>query len=351
MNIRTIDWKNNKVRLIDQTKLPHKLVYINIDRLEDLWQAIKIMQVRGAPALGAAAGLGMYLGIKDYFCSDWSKFSRKLNIVAKYIGSSRPTARNLFWGIERIQRVVLANRKQPIWKIKQIILAEAKLIMREDMLSCRKIGFYGAKLLKNNSRVLTICNAGILATLDYGTALGVIYSAQAQGKNIKVFSSETRPLLQGARLSAWELHKQGIDVTLIADNTAAKLMHDGQIDMVITGADCIAANGDTANKIGTFNLAVLAKYHAIPFYVAAPQSTFDLTIKNKAGIKIEMRKTAEITSILFKKDIAPKKAKVLNPAFDVTLHQLISGIITDRGVIRMPYLKNIHKIFKANKCV
>jgi len=346
MNIRTIDYINNKIRIIDQTKLPLKLVYLNLDRLGDLWQAIKIMQVRGAPALGAAAGLGMYLGIKDYVCSDWGKFNQKLNVVAKYIRSSRPTARNLFWGIERVLAVALANKEQPISKIKQIMLAEAKLIMRQDVISCRKIGSYGAKLLKDNSRVLTICNAGILATIDYGTALGVIYSAKRQGKNIKVFSSETRPLLQGARLSTWELYKQGIDVTLIADNTAAKLMSDGQIDIVITGADRIAANGDTANKIGTFNLAVLAKYHNIPFYVAAPKSTFDLTIKDKAGIKIEMRKAREITSILFKKDVAPKKAKVLNPAFDVTVHQLISGIITDKGIIQMPYSQNIRKILR-----
>ena len=343
MNIRTINWKNNKIRIIDQTKLPHKLAYLNIDRLKNLRQAIRIMQVRGAPALGVAAGLGMYLGIKDYLCSDWIKFNRKLNAVAKYIRSSRPTARNLFWGIERIQAVALANRERPIWRIKQIMLAEAKLIMRQEILSCRKIGSCGAKLLKDNSRILTICNAGILATIDYGTALGVIYSAQAQGKKIKVFACETRPLLQGARLSAWELYKQGIDVTLIADNTAAKLMSDAQIDMVITGADCIAANGDTANKIGTFNLAVLAKYHAIPFYVAAPQSTIDLKIKNKAGIKIEMRKAAEITSILFKKNVALQKAKVLNPAFDITPHQLISGIITDKGIIRVPYSQNIRK--------
>ncbi|MCX5699427.1 MAG: S-methyl-5-thioribose-1-phosphate isomerase [Candidatus Omnitrophica bacterium] len=346
MNIRTIDWKNNKIRIIDQTKLPHKLVYINLDRLEDLWQAIKTMQVRGAPALGAAAGLGMYLGIKDYVGSDWSGFNRKLNAVAKYIGSSRLTARNLFWGIERVLAVALANKEQSIFKIKRIMLAEAKLIMREDMIACRKIGAYGAKLLKDNSRVLTICNAGILATVDYGTALGVIYSSQVQGKRIKVFSCETRPLLQGARLSAWELYKQGIDVTLIADNTAAKLMRDGSIDMVITGADRIAANGDTANKIGTFNLAVLAKYHNIPFYVAAPKSTFDLTIKDKAGIQIEMRKPEEITSILFKKNVALKKARALNPAFDVTPHQLISGMITDQGIIRMPYSQNIRKILR-----
>lgn len=346
MNIRTIDWKNNKIRIIDQTKLPLRLVYIDIGRLKDLWQAIKIMQVRGAPALGAAAALGMYLGIKDYVGSDWKKFNRKLNRVAKYIESSRPTARNLFWGIERIRAVALANQKQPISKIKRVILAEAQLIMRQDMAACRKIGVYGAKLLKNNSRVLTICNAGILATIDYGTALGVVYSAKLQGKKIKVFSCETRPLLQGARLSTWELHKQGIDVTMIADNTAAKLMRDGQVDAVITGADRIAANGDAANKIGTFNLAVLARYHKIPFYIAAPQSTFDLNIKDRGGIKIEMRQAAEVNSILFKKAVAPKKSGVLNPAFDITPAQLITGIITERGIIRRLNPQNIRKTLK-----
>ncbi|MFH0917981.1 MAG: S-methyl-5-thioribose-1-phosphate isomerase [Candidatus Omnitrophota bacterium] len=350
MNVRTGDWKNITIRIIDQTKLPQKLVHVDIDRLKDLWQAIKIMQVRGAPALGAAAGLGMYLGIKDYPGSDWSKFSRRLNATARYIGSSRPTARNLFWGIERISAVALANQKQPISKIKQLILAQAQLIMRQDMAACRKIGAYGAKLLKDRSKVLTICNAGILATIDYGTALGVIYSACAQGKKIKVFTSETRPLLQGARLSTWELYQQGVDVTLIADNTAAKLMRDGEIDIVITGADRIAANGDTANKIGTFNLAVLAKYHGIPFYVAAPRSTFDLKTKNAAAIKIEMRQTAEVTKILFKRKVASPKAKVFNPAFDLTPQQLISAIVTDYGIIRPPYLKNISKIFKENKC-
>jgi methylthioribose-1-phosphate isomerase len=350
MNIRTIDWKNNKIRIIDQTKLPLELKYVDIGRLKDLWRAIQKLQVRGAPALGAAAGLGMYLGVRDYLCPDWVCFSGKLNSVAKYIASSRPTARNLFWGIERILAVALANKEKPISKIKQAILAEAKLIMRQDMEACREIGSHGARLLKNNSRVLTICNAGILATIDYGTALGVIYSAQSQGKKIKVFSSETRPLLQGARLSCWELYKLGVDVTMIADNTAASLMRERQVDMVITGADRIASNGDTANKIGTFNLAVLAKYHGIPFYIAAPQSTFDLDIKNKKGIKIEMRKAAEISQILFKKRIAPAQAKVLNPAFDITPHQLISGIITEKGIIRPPYLKNIVKIF-SNRLV
>jgi len=346
MNIRTIDWKNNKVRLIDQTKLPHKLVYVDIDKAKYLWQAIKVMQVRGAPALGAAGALGVYLGIKDYSGRSWPLFARKLTQAAKYIASSRPTARNLFWGIERVCAAAKINKKKPILKIKQAILLEAEKIMQEDMASCRLIGSYGAKLLKNKSRVLTICNAGCLATIDYGTALGVIYSACAQGKKIKVFSSETRPLLQGARLSTWELRKKGIDVVMIADNTAAKLMHDGEIDIVITGADRIAANGDSANKIGTLNLAVLAKYHNIPFYIAAPKSTFDLKINSGRLIKIEMRKACEVTKILLKKDIAPFGARALNPAFDVTLHPLISGIITDKGIIRPPYLKNIKKTLK-----
>ncbi|MDD5097071.1 MAG: S-methyl-5-thioribose-1-phosphate isomerase [Candidatus Omnitrophica bacterium] len=350
MKIRTIDWKNNKVRLIDQTKLPEELVYLNIDNLKDLWQAIKILQVRGAPALGAASALGVYLGVRDYKGSDWPGFKRRLDKVAQYIASARPTARNLFWGIERIAAVALKNKTCSISRIKQIILTEAKIIMQEDMVSCRKIGFYGAKLLHDFDTVLTICNAGILATIDYGTALGVIYSAVAEGKRIKVYSSETRPLLQGARLSTWELNKQGVDVRMIADNSAAKLMQEKKIDLVIAGADRIAANGDSANKIGTLNLAVLCKFHKIPFYIAAPFSTFDLEIKSGKDIAIEMRDPDEVTKIMFKREVAPQGAKVLNPAFDVTNHELISAIITDRGIIRAPYPENIKKILKVERC-
>ena len=344
MNVRTIDWKNNKVRIIDQTQLPHKLVYLNIDKLNDLWQAIKILRVRGAPALGAAAALGVYLGVKDYSGNDWKGFARKLKQAAQYVASSRPTARNLFWGIEKACAAALRNKNKPISMIKQAILAEGKKIMQEDMVSCRLIGNYGAKLLRDNSTVMTICNAGILATIDYGTALGVIYRAKEQGKNIEVFSCETRPLLQGARLSTWELHKKGIDVTMIADNTAAALMRQGKIDIVITGADRIAANGDSANKIGTLNLAILCKYHNIPFYIAAPKSTFDLKIKSGRDIAIEMRHASEVSMIMHKRPAAAKGAKILNPAFDVTGHELISGIITDKGIIRPPYKKNIAKI-------
>ncbi len=347
MNIRTIDWKNNKVRIIDQTKLPQRLVYLDIGKAGELWRAIKTMQVRGAPALGAAAALGVYLGVKDYQGSDWPGFNRKLNRASKYIAGSRPTARNLFWGIERVCAIALKHNRKPVFKIKKAILDEAKKIMQEDAYSCRRIGYYGAKFLKPGSRVLTICNAGILATIDYGTALGVIYSACRQGKQIKVFSCETRPLLQGSRLTAWELSKQGVDVTMIADNTAALLMADGKIDLVIAGSDRIAANGDAANKIGTMNLAILCKYHKIPFYIAAPKSTFDLKLKSGQGIKIEMRNPQEVTKILFKKNVAPRTAKAINPAFDVTPHQLISAIITDKGVIRKPYIKNIKRILKG----
>jgi methylthioribose-1-phosphate isomerase len=346
MNIRTIDWKNNKVRIIDQTKLPQKLVYLNIGRLKDLWQAIKILRVRGAPALGAAAALGVYLGVRDYPGNDWPGFKRPLEEAAKYIASSRPTARNLFWGIERAYEAALQNKEKPVFKIKQAVLEEAKKIMREDASSCRKIGYYGAGLLKPESNVLTICNAGILATIDYGTALGVVYSACALGKKVKVFSCETRPLLQGSRLSAWELSKQGVDVTMIADNTAAWLMANQKVDLVIAGADRIAANGDSANKIGTLNLAVLCRHHKIPFYIAAPSSTFDLRLKSGREIKIEMRNPQEVARILLKKTVAPEKARIINPAFDVTPHQLISAIITDKGIIRGPYIKNIRKILK-----
>jgi methylthioribose-1-phosphate isomerase len=344
MNIRTVDWKNNKVRIIDQTKLPQKLVYLDIGKTVQLYRAIRELKVRGAPALGVAAALGVYLGIKDHPGNTWEGFSRKLCSTANYIAASRPTARNLFMGIERSCACAMRNKNRPVREIKQRILGEAKEIMREDSVSCRRIGTYGARLFKPGSTVMTICNAGILATIDYGTALGVVYSACARGKKIKVFSCETRPLLQGSRLSCWELFHNGVDVTMIADNTAASLMAAGKVDAVICGADRIAANGDSANKIGTLNLAILSKYHKIPFYVAAPKSTFDLKMRNGDGIKIEMRDSSEVTGIVGRRKTAPRACKALNPAFDVTGHGLISAIITDYGVIRPPYVGNIRKI-------
>jgi len=344
MNIRTIEWCNNKIKIIDQTKLPQELEYIYIKDLKALWQAIKQMKVRGAPALGAVAGLGAYLGVKDSRAKNFTQFEKELDKVIGYIAACRPTARNLFWGLERIRRVALIHRNKPIFSIKKIIFREAQKIITEDRASCRKIGGYGAKLIQDKDRILTICNAGILATIDYGTALGVIYRAAAAGKRIKVFVCETRPILQGARLTTWELKKKGIDVTLICDSMAATLMQQGKIDKVIAGADRIARNGDAANKIGTYNLAVLCRYHKIPFYIAAPASTFDLTIKTGKDIPIEQRKLEEVTELFFKRPIAPEGVKVFNPAFDVTSHRLITAIITDKGVIKPPYRNNIARI-------
>jgi methylthioribose-1-phosphate isomerase len=347
MNIRTIEWKNGAIRMIDQTKLPDKFEYLVIKDLKSLWQAIKLLKVRGAPALGAAAVLGVYLGIKDSKADNFRSFAAELDKVITYLGSSRPTARNLFWGLERMASIAVRNKKKKIREIKELLFAEAMNIIEEDRRACRSIGEYGQELFKNNESVLTVCNAGILATIDYGTALGVLYRAQEKGKRLKVYACETRPLLQGARLTSWELSKKGIDVTLICDNMAATLMAQGKIDKVIAGADRIAANGDTANKIGTYSLAVLSRYHKIPFYIAAPASTFDLNMKSGRQICIEQRPAEEITELFFKKRIAPNGIKVFNPAFDVTDHRLISAIITDKGVITPSYTLNIKKAIKA----
>lgn len=344
MEIRTIDWQDNSVKIIDQTRLPFKLKYLYIKDLKALWKAIKTLQVRGAPALGAAAGLGVYLGIKDSKAKDFAQFSKELDKVINYLATSRPTAVNLFWGLERMRKTVQRAKGKPVSFIKRLLFEEAKKIVEEDRLACRKIGFYGAKLIRKNDTILTVCNAGILATIDYGTALGVIYRAHEERKNIKVFACETRPLLQGARLTAWELNKKGIDVTLNCDSMAATLMSQGKIDKVIAGADRIAANGDTANKIGTYSLAVLARHHKIPFYIAAPASTFDLNIKSGKDIPIEQRHAREVTELFFRRPTAARSIKVFNPAFDVTPHDLIAAIITDKGVIRAPYKANIKKI-------
>ena len=344
MNIQTIAWLNNSISIIDQTKLPLVFKRIYIKDIKSLWKAIKLLKVRGAPALGAAAGLGVYLGVRNSKADDFRKFKGDLERVISCLGSSRPTAKNLFWGLERMRACALKNKHKPVQDIKQLLLKEAQRIINEDKVSCRRIGFYGSKLIKDNDTILTICNAGMLATIDYGTALGVIYRAVEEGKHIKVFALETRPLLQGARLTCWELKQKGVDVTLICDNMIASLMQEGKIDKVITGADRIASNGDTANKIGTYNLALLSRYHKVPFYVASPASTFDPDIKSGSDIPIEERSPKEVTELFFKRPLASRRLKVYNPAFDVTPHRFISGIITDRGIIKRPYKQNIKKI-------
>ena len=331
MPLATIEWKKNRVRIIDQTLLPHKLKFIYCASAESMWKAIRSMKIRGAPALGVAAGFGVYLGVRN----SGKNFFRDLDKTVKYLATSRPTARNLFWALERMKRTAREHRNEPVKKLKRILLKEAGKILQEDRIICRKIGRFGSALIKTGDRILTHCNAGGLATAGYGTALGVLFAAKAQGKKIKVYADETRPVLQGARLTAWELMRMGIDTTLISDNTAAHIMARAGIDKVIVGADRIAANGDTANKIGTYNVAILAAYHKIPFYVAAPLSTIDGRIKTGKEIPIEERPADEVRKI---KDvyISPKRVKVVNPAFDVTPNKLITAIITERGILRKP---------------
>lgn len=333
MPVETIAWSRGKVKFIDQTLLPHKFEVVSTDDVKRLWRAIKRLEIRGAPAIGIAGALGMVVGTKNSAAERFDAFFKELKNTADYLGSSRPTAVNLFWAIERMKEAARKNRTKKVKEIKSILLKEAIRIINEDKLSCRRMARFGAGLVKKNSNILTHCNAGGLATADYGTALGVLFEARRQGKHFKVYVDETRPLLQGARLTTWELMREGIDTTLICDNMAASLMAKGKIDMIFVGADRIAANGDTANKIGTYNLAVLADHHSIPFYVVAPISTFDLTIETGADIPIEERSGNEVRGISGKL-IAPRNVKVYNPAFDVTPAGLITAIITEKGVFK-----------------
>ncbi|MBF0485308.1 MAG: S-methyl-5-thioribose-1-phosphate isomerase [Candidatus Omnitrophica bacterium] len=343
MAVQTIRWTGNAVRIIDQTRLPNKLVYINCRDVDTLWHAIKELKVRGAPALGVAAAYGVLLGLKDFKGSSSAQLVGRVCEVCDYIGKSRPTAVNLFNSLSQMQALALNNVDKPVAILKAVLWAEANAIYEEDRAVCRAMGKHGATLIKNGMTVMTVCNAGGLATADYGTALGVMYAAKEAGKKFKVYALETRPLLQGARLTAWELMKNKIDVTLICDNMAATVMKTKGVDIIFTGADRIASNGDAANKIGTYMLAVLAQHHGVPFYVVAPKTTFDLKIKTGKEIPIEERKPEEVTSFGLR-PTAPKGVKVFNPAFDVTPSGLMSGIVTEYGIIRAPYVKNIHKV-------
>ncbi|MBM4064900.1 MAG: S-methyl-5-thioribose-1-phosphate isomerase [Planctomycetes bacterium] len=346
MPLPTIEWEgdvNGRIRLIDQTLLPNELKYVYCDDIKSIWHAIKTLMVRGAPAIGIAGAMGVVLGIKEIQAKDTDAFLKELKRVTTYLGSSRPTAVNLFWGLARMERVAQENKGKSVQDIKKILLQEAIKIQNEDKAICRQIGENGSEFIKDSNGVLTHCNAGGLATADYGTALAVMFKAKEQGKRFKVFADETRPLLQGSRLTAWELMQAGIDVTLICDNMAAHVMKQGKVQCVIVGADRIAANGDTANKIGTYGVSILAKEHGIPFYVAAPVSTFDLSIKSGNDIPIEERSPEEVTSG-FGKRTAPEGVKVFNPAFDVTPAKNIAAIITEKGVIKNPSVENIQRV-------
>ncbi|MDZ7330442.1 MAG: S-methyl-5-thioribose-1-phosphate isomerase [candidate division KSB1 bacterium] len=336
MEIRTIEWKQNCVRIIDQTRLPLEEVYLDIYDYRELAQAIKQLRIRGAPAIGIAGAFGVCLGAIEYALLDRAAFDQQINRVIDDLAGTRPTAVNLFWALNRMRKAIESNRDDLPARLIERLIEEANRILEEDRETCRQIGLHGAALLADGDTVLTHCNAGALATGGIGTALGVIYTAVAQGKRIKVYADETRPLLQGARLTAWELSRSGINVTLICDNMAAWIMQQHMIQAILVGADRIAANGDVANKIGTYNLAVLAKHHGIPFYVVAPTSTFDLTLKSGAEIPIEQRDGAELSQP-FGQRVTPEGVGIYNPAFDVTPGHLINAIICERGIIRPPY--------------
>ncbi|MEZ6099764.1 MAG: S-methyl-5-thioribose-1-phosphate isomerase [Pirellulaceae bacterium] len=332
----TLSWhggSDGHLRLIDQTKLPVNLVTIDCRDVETIWEAIKMLRVRGAPAIGIAAAYGVCIGLQKPVDSV-AALRQQLSDVTDYLATSRPTAVNLFWALDRMKRRAgTLPAASSVQQFRDALLAEAEQIHAEDRHVCHAIGHHGAQLLQPGTGVLTHCNAGGLATSEYGTALSVFFTAQDQGKPLHVWVDETRPLLQGARLTAWELMQRGIEATLICDNMAAQVMREGKIQAVITGADRVAANGDAANKIGTYSVAVLAKAHRIPFYIAAPISTFDLSIDSGDAIPIEQRDSREITHG-FGRQTAPDGAVVYNPAFDVTPAELIEAIITERGVVR-----------------
>lgn len=330
----TIEWKDGKVFMIDQTLLPGELKILEIADHRLIAEAIQSLTIRGAPAIGIAGAYGLVLAANQYGGNDINEFTAQIQDAAKLLISTRPTAVNLGWAIAKLLNKV--KEKNDINEIRSLLLAEANSILEEDYISCRKMGRYGASLLPESATGLTHCNAGGLATGNYGTALGVIFSAVESGKNIKMYVDETRPLLQGARLTTWELQQADIDTILITDNMAGHVMANGNIDFVIVGADRIADNGDVANKIGTYSIAVLADYHKIPFYVAAPVSTIDFDTKTGDDIPIEERDPLEVTHG-FGIPTAPDGTKVYSPAFDVTPNSLVTSIITDRGIFTAPY--------------
>ncbi len=331
--IPTVEWKEGVVRLLDQSQLPGRAELLECKDVEAVASAIQGLKVRGAPAIGVTAAMGVALGAQSVFETDVSAFEQKVLAMCDQLAATRPTAVNLFWAIARMKVVVRENRDYPVSEIQARLVQEALAIQREDVAMCKAMGQHGALLIKDGHNVLTHCNAGALATAGYGTALGVVRAASEQGKAVHVFVNETRPVLQGARLTAWELMEDGIPVTLITDSMAGAVMQQGKIDLCVVGADRIAANGDVANKIGTYAVAVLAKAHHIPFYVAAPSSTIDVSTPSGSAIPIEERPGHEVTTINGEVWIAPQGVAVFNPAFDVTPAEYVTGIITEQGVV------------------
>lgn len=348
--VKTLEWTDAGVRFIDQTKLPTEETYVTCTTYEEVADAIRTMVVRGAPALGVTAAMGVALGVRDSDANHVAELRRDLDHICEVISNTRPTAVNLFWGVRRMKNKFDSLTSLPVPQIKQALVTEAIRMYVEDIAANEAMGRHGAALLPASGGVLTHCNAGALATCGYGTALGVIRAAVEAGKKINVFADETRPFLQGSRLTAWELMKDGIPVTLIADNMSGAMMRAGKIGAVVVGADRIAANGDTANKIGTYTVAILAKEHGIPFYVAAPFSTVDLNTPDGSRIPIEQRASTEVTHIAGKR-IAPEGVKVENPAFDVTPARYITAIITERGVAKAPFEESLARLAETAAAV
>jgi len=342
----TIEWQPDAVVMIDQRKLPGQEIYVTCKTANEVARAIKTMVIRGAPAIGVAAAMGIALGMNRSKAQGTRQFAVDLNKLCDLMAGTRPTAVNLFWAIDRMKRVFgeAARAGKSVDEIKAVLVKEANLIHDEDVASCREMGRFGAELVPSGARILTHCNAGALATAGYGTALGVIRAAAEQGKVTQVFADETRPFLQGARLTAWELVRDGVPTTVITESMAGPLMQRGGIDFIVVGADRIAANGDFANKIGTYTVAMMAAAHNVPFYVAAPLSTIDLATADGDAIPIEQRNAREMTHF-GSTQLAPAGASVWNPAFDVTPHRLVAGIITEKGVARAPYSDSLARLF------
>ena len=341
--IQTLEWTDKGVRFLDQTKLPTEEIYVTAATYQQVADAIRTMVVRGAPAIGVAAGMGIALGVKNSKAETVGDLKKDFDQICSAIGETRPTAVNLFWAIRRMQEKFEMLRIRPISQIKQAMVEEAQRMHAEDIAANQAMGRHGATLMPASGGVLTHCNAGALATAGYGTALGVIRAAVEQGKKIHVYADETRPFLQGSRLTAWELMKDGIPTTVISDNMAGAMMSGGKIGAIVVGADRIAANGDVANKIGTYTVAVLAKEHGIPFYVAAPISTVDLATSDGSGIPIENRNAKEVSHIAGKQ-MVPDGVEIENPAFDVTPAKYVTAIITERGIARAPYQDSLRRL-------
>ncbi|AFU16484.1 Translation initiation factor, aIF-2BI [Bacillus thuringiensis MC28] len=339
-----IQWKDDALVLLDQTLLPNEVVYESFKTAESVWDAIQVMKVRGAPAIGVSAAYGVYLGVKEFAESTVEGCIEEVKKVCAYLATSRPTAVNLFWALERMESVAIDNVHLSIVRLKDRLLEEAKEIHREDEEINRQIGEHALTLFHDGMGLLTHCNAGALATTKYGTATAPMYLAKEKGWDLKIYSDETRPRLQGSTLTALELQRAGIDVTVITDNMAAMVMSQGKIDAVIVGCDRVAANGDVANKIGTLGVSILAKYYNIPFYVAAPKPTIDLNTPTGNEIPIEERDASEVIN-RFGQYSAPKGSKVYNPAFDVTPHANITAIITEKGIVKAPFTENLKNLF------